>query len=121
MSRRCKAGQRARIIGNSVNSGAIVLVVRRYLGELVADDRWPEALFPWVVTSLGEPLDWRRIEDPSVQGRAYTIVLDDKYLEPLNDDDDGLTRATDQSLPTSKLTVKTHFVSQGVHEGQFGF
>ena len=100
MSRRCKPGQRARVIGNTVNAGAVVVVVRYYRGEVVSDALWPEALFPWVVTSLGAPLDWSRIGDGSVRGRAYTIVIDDSNLKPLDDDDEGLTRHAERSLTT---------------------
>lgn len=98
MSRRCKAGQRARIVGGP-NKGTIVLVVRRYLGEEVGGSTWPEAMFPWVVTSLGAPLQWRSLTDPNVKGRSSTAVADDRDLEPLSDDDDGLMRSTDMSEP----------------------
>lgn len=98
MSRRCKAGQRARIVAAGSNRGKVVLVVRRYLGEEISGGTWPNPLFPWVVTTLGAPLDWSGIGDGQ-RGTATTIVLDDSQLEPLNDDDDGLTRSTDLSEP----------------------
>lgn len=115
MSRRCKAGQRARIIASGPNKGKIVLVVRRYFGEYVSGGTWPEALFPWVVTSLGAPLSWTGMSDGR-RGVAATVVFDDCDLEPLNDDDDGLTRTTDQSLSTPKSIVKIPGAPQGVHE-----
>lgn len=93
MSRRCKPGQRARVVSGS-NKGAVVLVVRYYFGEKVSDATWPEPLFPWVVTSLGASLWWRGVNDPAKTGRATTIVVDDADLEPLKDEDDGLSRPT---------------------------
>jgi hypothetical protein len=97
MSRRCKAGQRARIIDGN-NKGAVVLVVRRYMGERVSDATWPEALFPWVVTTLGAPLLWWSM-DETRQGTASTIVMDDRDLEPLKDDDDGLQLDAEKTAP----------------------
>jgi hypothetical protein len=97
MSRRCKAGQRARVLSGS-DKGTIVLVVRRYMGERINDAFWPEPLFPWVVTTLGAPLHWARI-DGSTSGTASTVVRDDRDLEPLKDDDDGLSKATGLSEP----------------------
>ncbi len=55
MSRRCKPGMRARIIGGC-NAGKIVVVVRRYFGETINDAHWPQPMFPWVVTSLTGPV-----------------------------------------------------------------
>jgi hypothetical protein len=87
MSRRCKPGIRARILGSS-DAGKIVVVVRRYFGEDVNDARWPRALFPWVVTSLGSPLRSVYIDTGKDAPPSMTIVVDDCDLEPLRDDDD---------------------------------
>lgn len=87
MSRRCKPGIRARFIRGR-NRGKIVLVVRYYFGEDVNDSRWPDALFPWVVTSLGSPLRWVYLETGREGPPAMTIVVDDCDLEPLSDDDE---------------------------------
>jgi len=104
MTRRCKPGQRARVI-DGVNRGKIVLVVRHYFGELIGDAYWPEALYPWVVTSLGSPLRSVKI-DTGVEGPPLmTIVVDDCDLEPLLDDDDGLDESTRVDKPvTESLT-----------------
>jgi hypothetical protein len=98
MTRRCKPGQRARIIGRSTNVGKIVLVVRHYLGELVNNANWPENVFPWVVTSLGGALESRNIRTGLPCPLAMTIVVDDGDLEPLNDDDDEVWEAEGADL-----------------------
>jgi hypothetical protein len=107
MSRRCKAGQRARIINGS-NKGKVVLVVRRYMGEVIEGGKWPNALFPWVVTTLGAPLLWASL-DGTREGTASTIVVDDRDLEPLKDGDDGLRRSVEKAAPIvaqrSKVTT----------------
>lgn len=87
MSRRCKPGIRARIIEGS-DAGKIVFVVRRYFGEEVNGARWPQALFPWVVSSLGSPLRSFYIDTCREAPPSMTIVVDDCDLEPLRDDDD---------------------------------
>lgn len=108
MTRRCKPGQRARVISGTANRGKIVLVVRPYrFGEKISDAEWPEALYPWVVTSLGAPLRWHRVGDLSATGTDMTIVLCDTDLEPLRDDDDGLTRSTNEDKPVKKSRPKT--------------
>lgn len=89
MSRRCKPGIRARIVRGS-NAGSVVVVVRRYFGEQVNDARWPRALFPWVVASLGSPLRSTYIATGKAAPPSMTIVVDDCDLEPLRDDDDLL-------------------------------
>lgn len=104
MSRRCKPGQRARVICSGANKGKIVVVVRHYFGEEVDGATWAEYLYPWVATSLGAPLWWRKEKDSSVRGASMTIVLDDSALEPLDDDDDGLLRSSDQERPIVKST-----------------
>jgi hypothetical protein len=105
MSRRCKAGQRARIL-NGNNKGKVVLVVRRYMGEIIDGGKWPEALFPWVVTTLGAPLLWWSL-DETRQGTASTIVMDDRDLEPLKDDDDGLALDVKQEAPRGRALVRS--------------
>lgn len=87
MSRRCNPGIRVRIIrGNDV--GKIVVVVRRYFGEVVNDATWPQVLLPWLVTSLGPPLHSVYLESGKAAPTSMTIVLDDSDLEPLRDDDE---------------------------------
>jgi len=101
MSRRCRPGIRARIIRRS-NKGKIVVVVRRYFGEDVNDAKWPEALFPWVVTSLGGGLRSFHLGTGVEAPISMTVVVDDCDLEPLDDEDDGLSTATDTSRPTER-------------------
>jgi hypothetical protein len=96
MSRRCKPGIRARII-DGLDTGKIVVVVRRYFGEEVADARWPRVLFPWVVTSLGSPLHSFYIGTDEEAPPSMTIIADDRDLEPLRDDDDG--EETNEGIP----------------------
>lgn len=106
MSRRCKAGQRARIIGEGANRGRIVVVVRHYYGEKVSGARWPDAFFPWVVTSLGSPLRRFSVDTGEERPSCMTIVCDDRDLEPLNDDDDGLDSSTEADKPVGKPVDK---------------
>lgn len=98
MSRRCKVGQRARIIGGR-NRGQVVLVVRPYVGERINGTTWPEAVFPWVVTSLGRALDSVYLDTRLPAPAAMTIVVDDEELEPLRDDDHGIGDAEDVGRP----------------------
>ncbi len=100
MSRRCKPGIRARIISSS-NAGKIVVVVRRYFGEDVNGARWPRAIFPWVVTSLGSPLRSVYIDSGKEAPPSMTIVVDDCDLEPLRDEDedDGTKAQTSHPKP----------------------
>lgn len=115
MTRRCKPGQRARITTGTVDKGKIVLVVRPYRpGEKISDGTWPEALYPWVVTSLSAPLGWHRIGNPDIKGVSFTVVMCDTELEPLNDDDDGLTRDTDVSKPKERLATLVKPAPKGV-------
>jgi hypothetical protein len=103
MSRQCKPGHRARIIGDGLNSGQIVLVVRPYFyPEIVADATWPNPLFPWVVTSLGAPLRSIDIETGEECNLAMTIVVDDCDLEPLDYDDDGIREMEVIERPVAK-------------------
>lgn len=87
MTRRCKPGQRARII-DGVDTGKIVLVVRYYCGEDVAGGPWPEAIFPWVVASLGPPLHVEDLDTGLPCPPSMVAVYDDCDLELLPDDDD---------------------------------
>jgi hypothetical protein len=106
MSRRCRPGMRARIIRSS-NAGKIVVVVRRYFGEDVNDARWPRALFPWVVTSLGSPLRSVYIDTGIEAPPSMTIVVDDCNLEPLHDEDeeDGTEAMTGRPKPCEVTTT----------------
>lgn len=88
MSRRCRPGIRARIISTGRNDGAVVVVVRRYFGELVSGAHWPKPML--VVTSLGGPLATFAVHTKVACPPSMTIVVDDSELEPLRDDDDSL-------------------------------
>jgi hypothetical protein len=103
MSRRCKSGIRARIIGKCSNAGRIVLVVRPYFyPEEVLGSAWPEEiLHPWVVTSLGAPLRCFDAESEEECPPQMTIVVEDADLEPLDDNEDGLTLTDDRETPIS--------------------
>ena len=111
MSRRCKPGTRAKVIRGS-NAGKIVVVVRRYFGEEVNGATWPKAVFPWVVTSLSGPLLSFHLDTGKEAPPALTIVLDDRDLQPLSDDDqcdaDNATRRTPINTPakTKPLEVR---------------
>lgn len=87
MNRKCKPGIRARFVQGS-NTGAVVLVVRRYFGEEVSGAEWPRVLLPWVVTSLGKPLRSTYLHTGEEAPPATTIVADDRDLEPLRDEDE---------------------------------
>lgn len=87
MTRRCKPGQRARII-RGTDAGKVVVVVRHYLGELVNGANWPENVFPWVVTSLGGLLASVELRTLRPCPPARTIVVDDAELQPLDDSDE---------------------------------
>lgn len=100
MSRRCKPGMRARVIGTSANRGKVVLVVRYYFGESVSGTFWPLPLFPWVVTSLGGPLQSRHLDTGRLAPPRMTIVLDDSELEPLRDDDEQDAGRESTSTPS---------------------
>jgi hypothetical protein len=103
MSRRCKPGIRARIIGECRNAGRIVLVVRPYFyPEEVLGSTWPEEiLHPWVVTSLGAPLRCFDVESEEECPPQMTIVVEDADLEPLDANDDGLMLTVDRDTPIS--------------------
>lgn len=101
MSRRCKKGQRARVIGGGSNHGVIVLVVRSYFSPQVFDgSTWHGYRFPWVVTSLGRPLHFVYLNDGTDAPPTQSGVLEDEDLEPLQDDDDGLTESENSDIPS---------------------
>lgn len=102
MSRRCKKGQRARVVGEGANAGIIVLVVRPYFFPQKFDGAtWHGYQFPWVVTSLGRPLQFIHLDGTDAPP-TRSGVLEDEELEPLDDDDDGLVIAQDKDLPITK-------------------
>lgn len=101
MSRRCKPGQRARVIGESRNKGAIVLVVGAHFPseEWGGSGRWVAGLFPWKTISLGGPLHIRDADTLEPLPPSMYCVFEDEDLEPLKDDDDGLTCSTGKDRP----------------------
>lgn len=104
MSRRCKPGQRARV----KHSGQIVMVVAPYFeGQEWGGSRaWYIEFYPWKTVSLGGPL---RIVDSKTREfmrMSMYCVHDDRALEPLDDDDDGLTRTTEKDKPIKKPRAK---------------
>ena len=101
MSRRCKPGQRARIIGGGWNIGKIVLVVRPYFGEEI-DGIWPQPIFPWVVSSLGAPLRRCCLTTGKEKPAKMAAVYDDCDLEPLDDDEAGIEDARAIVKPIAK-------------------
>ena len=107
MSRRCRPGQRARIICGGWNHGKIVVVVRHYFGEDV-DGTWPLPIFPWVVSSLGALLRRRSLETVEEKQAKMMMVCDDCDLEPLDDDDEGLDESTDLHLPILRPKEANH-------------
>ncbi len=115
MSRRCKVGKRARIIGTGNNAGLIVLVIRPYFGEEIDGGRWVEKPFPWVVTSLGRPIQPYAAWTKELLPVTMTGVFDDSELEPLDDEDDGLTQSTDKELPIKRPKVKARKVKEAGH------
>ena len=102
MRRRCRPGQRARIL-TGWNRGKIVLVVRAYLGEEVSGAHWPTILYPWVVTSLSVPLRCCELHTMRERMPTMTIVDDDRDLQPLDDDDE--TWWTERELEKPKPVV----------------
>jgi hypothetical protein len=84
MSRRCKPGQRARVISEGPDRGTIVLVLKPYFyPDEVNDAVWPRMLRGWVVTSLGAPLHAVHL-DGSPCPPEQTSVRDDRDLEPID-------------------------------------
>jgi hypothetical protein len=88
MTRRCKPGQRARIISGR-DTGQIVVVVRPYFGEQVARGTWPVPIYPWVVASLSGLLGSVNLDTGKENPPDRMAVYDDCDLEPLDDNDDG--------------------------------
>lgn len=99
MSRRCKPGQRARIIDGGWNHGKIVLVVRPYFGEEIDDATWPLPIFPWVVSSMGVPLRRLCLTTRQEKPAKMVMVCDDCDLQPLDDDENGLVETAQQDKP----------------------
>lgn len=108
MSRRCKPGQRARIIDGGWNHGKIVLVVRPYFGEEIEGCSWPLPIFPWVVSSLGAPLRRRCLSTKQEKPAKIVMVCDDCALEPLEDEDDGLVESTERDKPVDQPKAVPH-------------
>lgn len=104
MTRRCKPGQRARIISGG-DTGKIVLVVKPYFGERVADGTWPMPIYPWVVASLGDLLHSVNIETGVENSPDRMAVYDDSDLEPLDHDVNGLDESTDQDIPMHRPRI----------------
>jgi len=102
MSRRCKPGQRARVVGSNWNKGQVVLVVRYYFGEDIDGAKWPEAIFPWVVASLGAPLRRMCLTTRKETPAKMLAVMDDCDLQPLDDNDDGLNESADTDRPVER-------------------
>jgi hypothetical protein len=88
MTRRCTAGQRARIINGGWNAGKVVVVVRAYHGEALSGTTWPLVVFPWVVSSLSSALRSRCLDTGKEVAATMVIVCDDRDLQPLNDEDE---------------------------------
>jgi hypothetical protein len=88
MKRRFKPGDRARVVAGQKNSGKIVVVVRKYRGEEIGGAAWHEEVFPWVVTSLGGLLSCCVHRTRAPLPPVMTIVIDDRDLEPVSDDED---------------------------------
>lgn len=108
MSRRCKQGQRARIITGTRNKGKIVLVVAPYFDgqEWDGSKNWAACIFPWKVVSLGGAI---RVVDARTEEflkDSLYCVIEDEELEPLEDDDDGLTRSTEKHKPQPRVKSK---------------
>lgn len=104
MSRRCKPGQRARVIDN----GAIVMVVGHYFHgeEWGGHTGWYTEFYPWKTVSLGAPLEIVSEKTGKFLFMSMYCVHDDAGLEPLDDGDDGLTRATEKDKPVNKPRAK---------------
>lgn len=101
MSRRCKPGQRARFVRGR-NKGRIVLVVKALYTNEFDGSTWPEAIFPWAVTALGAPLRTINLGTQIENPPTMTMCCCDMDLEPLNDEDDGLTRSARKDLPVAQ-------------------
>ena len=100
MKRRCKAGDRARIIKGG-DEGKIVVVVRKYHGERLGGYHWAEVLFPWVVAAIGAPLNFVIRGKPPKNISVRVGVYEDSDLEPLREDDPGIDESTQTDKPTT--------------------
>lgn len=98
MSRRCKPGKKARILGG-LNSGRVVLVVRALHGQDFEGSLWPEAIYPWVVSGIGGPLRTRDLETKLENPPRANIVECDLRLEPFDDEEDGQQHSTERRKP----------------------
>lgn len=113
MTRRCRPGQRARIIGKNKNAGKVVLIVRYYFGDEVSGFTWPEAIFPWVVASLGGPLRNFHIPSGMEAPRKMVIVVDDCDLLPLDEGEDGLNESRNVDLPLALVGIASRIAPAG--------
>lgn len=107
MSRRCKAGKRARLVSGP-NAGTVVLVVKALYTNEHEGITWPFAVFPWVITSLGRPLYVKDLVHNRPLPPRRTIVACDRDLEPLDDDDDGLTTHETTERPKQRNRENNH-------------
>jgi hypothetical protein len=106
MSRRCKPGQRARVIKETSAKGCIVLVVaaHHHGQEWGGASDWKPCIFPWKTISLGRPIKIHQGDE--FWKMSMYCVFEDSDLEPLEDDDDGLTRSTEKSKPIKRPAAK---------------
>jgi hypothetical protein len=106
MTRKCKPGQRARVVGRGLDDGKVVLVVRRYHGEEIEGAIWHRTLFPWVVVSLGAPLHSVYFRTGLPAPPSMTAVICDTRLQPLDDDDDSLDTSEGLDRPVERPKQK---------------
>lgn len=98
MSRRCKLGDRARIITGG-DKGKVVAVLRKYHGELIDGGTWEEGFYPWVVVSLSGLLGCRCTKTNADLPPVMTAVYDDAELEPIRDDDPDEGESIEKDRP----------------------
>ncbi|KQP20567.1 hypothetical protein ASF43_27470 [Pseudorhodoferax sp. Leaf267] len=81
-----------------------MLVVGHYFERMKwgGDDRWHIDFFPWRVLSLGTPFTIISAKTGAFLTKSMYCVIDDSELEPLEDDDDGLSRSTEKGKPVQK-------------------
>jgi hypothetical protein len=106
MTRKCKPGQRARVVTAGLDKGKVVLVVRRYHGEEIEGAIWHRMLFPWVVVSLGAPLHSVYLHTKLPAPPSMTAVICDTQLHPLDNDDDSLDTFEERDKPVGRLKQK---------------
>jgi hypothetical protein len=106
MSRRCKTGQRAKIVVECKNKGAIVMIVGPYHHGQDWDGtkNWLPCIFPWKTVCLSGPVRIIEAATGKFLRDSLYCVFEDSDLEPLDDDDDGLTRSTEEDKPIVKRT-----------------